>query len=164
MFLFYKNRLTKNLLLHNLLKFSVQIGYIYIPQPVMTVQKLEKNLASRVQWKESVANKYLFIDFQGCTEEERIDISDIAINIIKKEDLNSVHLLVDLNNTTVSIESMRLVKKDWVMVAPNISRTAMLGVKGFKSMLLKLWGNMMPFKSKPFATSEEAINYLCHRS
>lgn len=127
----------------------------------MTTQKVEIDLATRVQWRECGNSRYLSINFQHCTDEQRIAISDIALEIIRKEDLNSVRLLVDVNDTVVTIESMRIVRKDWQMMSPNLSKAAILGVNGFKSLLLKLWGNMMPFKTQPFATTEDAIDFLC---
>jgi hypothetical protein len=127
----------------------------------MTLQKVEKDLVSRVQWIESRAAKYLYINFQECTDEERIDISHIAIDIMKKEDLNSVNLLLDVNNTTISIESMREVRKDWVSISPKLCKVAIIGVSGFKTILFKLMKNMIPFKTIPFSTTEEAVSYLC---
>lgn len=122
---------------------------------------MEKDLFSHVQWKAHNGCRYLFINFQYCSDEERIGISHIVIDIIKKEALKSVLLLADVNNTIVTIESMRTVRKDWQMVSPNFNKVAIIGVTGFKSMLFKLWGNMMPYKTQSFATTQGAIKYLC---
>ena len=130
----------------------------------MSIKSETIDLKSRVIWSESNGVKFLIMDFQYCTDEERIAISDIALETIKQQENKSVRLLVDVNNTTISIESMRAVNKDWEGAAIYLNRVAIIGVSGFKSLLLKIWGSMISFRTRPFPSKEEAIYYLCQSS
>lgn len=69
-----------------------------------------------LQWKEHNGQKYLYMNFQYCSDEERIAISKVATKMIAKSELNSVRLLTDVNHTKVSVESMREVNKIGLML------------------------------------------------
>ena len=122
---------------------------------------MKKNLNAHVEWKEDNNQKYLAINFQFCSNEERLAISKIAVMLIAEEDFNSVRLLIDIRNTKVSVESMRVVKKEWMNVRLKLLKISLVGVTGVKSMLLKLWVNMTNLKVQPSNTTDEAIVYLC---
>lgn len=122
---------------------------------------MEKKLNAHIEWQNHNNKKVLFINFQYCSDAERIAISKIAVAIIAGEAFNSVRVLFDVRNTEISIESMRVTKKEWMDVGPNILKIAFIGVTGIKSMMLKLSVNMTNFKMKPFSTTDEGILYLC---
>lgn len=119
------------------------------------------DLQSRVQWEEYNGKKYIYLDFKQCSDQQRIAISKIVTRLIGEQNLNSVRLLVDINETTVSVESMRDVKQDWNDVRPHIHKTAIIGIKGVKSILIKVWWSLSDFQTKPCKTKDEALNYIC---
>ena len=63
-------------------------------------------------------------------------------------------------NTTVSIESMRAVKKDWISVKPNLDKISMIGITGSKSTMIKLWSFMTTLKVKPAKSEKEGIQFI----
>lgn len=120
----------------------------------------DQEMLQRIEWRLFEESKYLFMNFQHCTDQERIDISKVAIKIISKEEFKSVKLLVDMRNTTVSIESMRAVKKDWISVKPNLDKISMIGITGSKSTMIKLWNFMTTLKVKPAKSEKEGIQFI----
>lgn len=118
------------------------------------------DLPEKVKWETSEKQRYLMIDFSGCSDEERISISKQALELIKNEAFSSVNILVDLRDTTVSVESMRVVKNDWIKMSPYLKKVAMIGVTGSKSLMLKLWGFMTSMKTQVVGSEREGIVYF----
>lgn len=118
------------------------------------------DISTRAEWRNFEGNKFMVMDFKHCSDEERIEISKHAIRLIQKEGFNSVKMIIDVRSTSISVESMRVSKKDWVNLKPHLNRTAMIGVNGPKSMMLKLWGFMTSIKVKTVKSEEEALQFL----
>lgn len=111
-------------------------------------------------WIEHEGQKILYMNFQYCDDEKRIEISKVAIKLIAAQELNSVRLLTDVNHTVVSVESMRAVKQDWIDVDPHILKTSIIGIKGAKSVLIKIWYSLTNSSAKLHRTYDDAIHYL----
>lgn len=118
-------------------------------------------LPGKVAWQEANGHKYLLMDMQYCSEERRIELSRIIIPMIKKEVIHTVRIIANVRHTTISLQSMRTVQKDWIDALPYFDRVAMIGVNGAKSMLFKIWGFLTNMKVKRVQSTEEAIAYLC---
>ena len=117
-------------------------------------------MGEHLEWLAFDNHKILYMNFQHCNDEKRIEISNIAIKLIAAQDLNSVRLLINVNHTEISVESMRVVKQDWLDVDPHIFKTSIIGVTGAKSILIKIWWSLTNSKAKLHKSHDEAMQYL----
>jgi hypothetical protein len=98
---------------------------------------------------------------QYLSDNERIELSELITPIIRDEDLKSALLVIDIRNTTITIESMRAVKKDWIDTAPHIRQIGLIGVKGSMLILFKLLRFMIPMNVITSNSPEKAERLLC---
>ncbi len=122
---------------------------------------LEGTGSENLQWLSHKGHDYLYINFQYCTTEERIAISNEVTPMIRERPPQSIRMVADVRNTEVTIESMRAVKDDWLQNYGHLKKGAIVGVTGVNSMLYKLWVYLSGSKVKAYRTLEEGREYVC---
>lgn len=81
-------------------------------------------------------------------------------NIICQEPAESVLLLVDVRNTTTTIEAVELFKKSSVRTTQHLQKVAVIGVSGIRRMLLDVVSQSSSQEMTIFDDTDAAKDWL----
>ncbi|UYP46681.1 hypothetical protein NEF87_002966 [Candidatus Lokiarchaeum ossiferum] len=113
-----------------------------------------------MSWINYKNKKLLFIDLRNKKEEEVIklagDAKDILINSGKTDNLRIINVEGAFGNKAIMNELKRIGK----ITKPYYTKTAIIGVTGMKSILLKAYNSVVKSNTKSFETEEKAKKWL----
>lgn len=114
----------------------------------------------KVQWITHNGKQILFTDYNGVkSQDEMIEILYESNEAIKNAP-GKVLSLIDSTNATVGPDFLQAAKEQGKELMYKIDKTAMVGVTGLKAMLLKGYNMFTGMDMIPFATKEDALEYL----
>jgi hypothetical protein len=118
----------------------------------------------RSQWIEYKGKKILFQDFSGlffnsqAVKEELLTVQSIVI----KEPPNSVLVLSNFSDTTISSDLMPVLNASSKMTKDHALKTAVIGVTGVKRTLGDLLSRLTGQQLMYFSNIEDAKDWLVH--
>lgn len=114
----------------------------------------------RVEWISHKGKKILFINYSEIKSQgEMLEVLNESLKIIR-EASGTILALSDMTNASVGPDFMKEAKEKGKELAGKAEKTAILGITGLKSMLLKGYNLFTGETMKPFSTREEALDYL----
>ena len=115
----------------------------------------------KVQWITHKGKKILFSDYSNVkNQDELFEIMKESLRM-QDETTDKILGLVDMTNASVGPEFMKEAKEQGKSQLHKRDKSAVLGITGLKAMLLKGYNLFSGDSAKPFATKEEALDYLC---
>ncbi len=115
----------------------------------------------RVEWITHKGKKILFIDYSNVkSQAEMISILNESLEIVRATP-GKILSLTDGTDAAAGPEFMKQAKEGGKAVAHKAEKSAILGITGLKSILLKGYNLFSGDRMKPFPTKEEALEYLC---
>jgi hypothetical protein len=114
-----------------------------------------------VKWTEHKGKTMLYIDYRGALEHrDSIDLLHKAVEI-EKSSKGNLLIMQNFEGTYANDEYMAEVKRLGKEVKDKVSRNALVGISGFKKILLSAYIAISGEKSiKTFTTEEEAKEWL----
>ena len=112
-----------------------------------------------VSWKESQGKKYLYCDISNSVPEQSSPLVDELI-IILGSSSGQLLFLANIENAVISPEFMKKAKLNGKLFQDKIKKSAVVGVKGLKKMLMNSYIAFTGSKFKLFDSEEEALKYL----
>lgn len=114
----------------------------------------------RVEWISYKGKKILCMDFSGVTsQDEMVEILRAGGEEIKKSP-GKVLNFVDMTNASAGPDFMKASKAQGKELLHKAGKTAIIGITGLKSMLLKGYNLFSGDSINPFSTREDALDYL----
>ena len=117
-------------------------------------------IGSRIEWIEHKGKPILVNDLKGLTDKE------IAEQMIKYEKVildmkeTHIHVLSDITNATFGPSSMSELKRIAISTKPFVSKYAIVGITGIKSVLFNAVRQFAKKNLDSFKTIEEAKDWL----
>lgn len=112
-----------------------------------------------INWTTQRGKRILHVDYRGMTPELMMDQLLKESNLIMKE-AEPVNYLGIFEDTVVNSEFMNLANKLGKSTEPKTRKSAVVGVKGMKAVLLNTYSAITGSKMKAFKTEHDALNYL----
>ena len=112
-----------------------------------------------ITWETSNNRKYLYLNYEGHTPAELLDLIDIQVKEIQ-DCKDQVFVLSNVTNTTLSPEFMKKAKEEGKKHVAKVEKSAIFGVTGLKKILVQSYITFTGSKFKVFGTKEEALSYL----
>jgi hypothetical protein len=112
-----------------------------------------------VSWIEYAGKEILFIDYRGLGLEESLKTLEQAGEMIAGRK-DKILVLVDTRDAYTSSEFMARLKESGKEMAPLMEKQAIVGITGLKAILLDAYNKFTGSALKPFATQEEAKEWL----
>ncbi|MBN2415538.1 hypothetical protein JXO52_06835 [bacterium] len=112
------------------------------------------------KWKQYQDMDYIYLDCRGLKETEMITILEDAAEIMKPKS-EQVFVLANVTGAVIAPEFMERFKALTAEVyKEKVARTAIVGVDGMKSVIIKTYNFIMGRDVHTFASEEEALAYL----
>ena len=121
------------------------------------------------KWIEYQTKRILFIDlsdFQDDVEKFRAELAEGIADTgaeVYKQPLNSILVLVNLTNTTMTKTSNQLLSDAIVDTKKYILRTAVVGMTGFRKVFLDYFGRLAASETGSFEDLESAKKWLVRK-
>lgn len=118
------------------------------------------NLENRAQKMNYKGKDLIFMDYSNLNIDQVLDLSKISAQVIRKEPLNSVLLLVDVTDARFNskiIDELKSLSKD---NKPFVKKTAIVGVNNFKKILFNAIVSFAKRDLKLFNNLEESKDWL----
>lgn len=114
----------------------------------------------RVEWIHHNGKKVLFADYSNVkTQEELLEIQKESIRVARE--ISGTFLSMgDVTNSALGPDFMKEAKLQGKEFKHKMDKSAIIGITGLKGMLLKGFNLFSGDSVKPFATKEEALDYL----
>lgn len=112
-----------------------------------------------VTWETHLNKKYLYLNYEGHTPAELLDLIDVQIKEIQNCK-GQVYVLSNVKNTIMSPEFMKKAKEEGKKYVAKVEKSAIIGVTGLKRILVQSYISFTGSKFKLFETKEEALDYL----
>jgi hypothetical protein len=108
-------------------------------------------------------NKPIFFadysDFSGRYDQLKTEIDGVTA-LITSQPKNSVCLLVDVNGTPGTPENVELLKNSAAACRPHVPKTGVVGVTGYRRMIMRTISRLSGMPLMAFDTLEEAKDWL----
>ena len=114
------------------------------------------------KWTSHQGRKIYFADysnFAGQYDRLKAEIDHVTACILR-EPQNSVMLLVDVRETPGTPENVELLKTSAVACKPHVPKTAVVGVTGYRRMIMRTISKLSGMPLMAFDTLEEAKDWL----
>lgn len=112
------------------------------------------------QWKQYKDIDYIYLDCRNLKEEEMITLLEDAAEIMKPRK-DKVVVLANVTGAVIYPDFMERFKALTVEVyKEKVARTAIVGVDGIKTVIIKTYNFLMGRDVRTFSSEEEALNYL----
>lgn len=114
------------------------------------------------RWIDYQGKKVFFCDYAGYHLNSvglKNEVTE-ATEIITREPENSVLLLVDVRDTPGTPENTEYLKNSALACKPNVAKTAVVGVEGYRKMIMRTIGRLSGMALMPFETLEQAKEWL----
>jgi hypothetical protein len=98
-------------------------------------------------------------DFAGRYDALRAEIDFVTSNLVR-EPKNSTLLLVDVRDTPGTPENVDLLKASALAVKPHVVKTGVVGVSGYRRMIMRTISTLTGMPLMAFDTLEEAKEWL----
>lgn len=113
-----------------------------------------------VRWIEHKGQPILYVDFRNKADSELSAVLAVQIAEVVKAS-RPVRILTNVEGTALSQEFMDEAKQiAKAVLKPRTERSAVVGVEGVKSSLLRAFNSFVGSKMRPCTTEAEALDFL----
>ena len=114
----------------------------------------------KVEWITYKGKKILFTNYNNVkSQAEMLSILNETFELVRSTP-GQILALTDATNAATGPDFMKAAKEQGKPLTHKIDKSAAIGITGLKGMLLKGYNLFTGDKMKPFATKEEALDYL----
>jgi hypothetical protein len=111
-----------------------------------------------VKWIDYKGKRILYVDFRKLYEEQVTANLEMEIKFIK-ESPAKVLILANVEGAAISsLEKIKEVSKK--EISPKVAKSAIVGITGLKDILLRAYNTFTGSTAHPFATEQEAMDWL----
>lgn len=114
----------------------------------------------KVEWIEHEGVKILFANYKDVKSQDEMFSILEEIRVVLEGTTEKVLWLIDATNAAIGPDYMKASKEQGKKYADKVEKSAMIGVAGLKSMLLKGYNSTSGNSVKPCDSREEALAYL----
>ncbi|MFH1459565.1 MAG: STAS/SEC14 domain-containing protein [Candidatus Omnitrophota bacterium] len=119
-------------------------------------------MSNRIRWIDYKGKKILVHDYselKGFNRGGEQVLNEVS-NFIDKLTENNILELIDVRNSYGDLDSIKKMKEMSKKMQPHVKKCAIIGVTGVKKVLLDTINVFSQRQIKPFATEEEAKEWL----
>ena len=113
-----------------------------------------------MKWLTHKGKDILYEDYTNLTGEQIARLVPAITKITEEKDYKDILLLLDFTNSFANKEATNAFGESGKVSKDRLKKTAVLGITGVKKVLLNFVTRVSKVDARPFATEEEAKDYL----